>query len=108
MATQKEIDKLVQAFEEMYKYYKGWVFAYEHPGFFIYHQMGGDLSISFTPDWNEDGQVPIQVNNINGEAEQLAEVPYEAPERNGISYGKAEAYTLFRIVRPYLERFGTW
>lgn len=107
MAKQKD-DALVKAFEEMYKYYKGWVFAYEYPGFFAYHQMGGNLSVLFTPDWNQRGKIPIQINNEDGEGIQVDEVPYEAPARNGIPYEKAEAWAVFRIVRPYLEKFGAW
>lgn len=108
MPKKKDIQELVVVFESMYKYYKGWVFAYEHPGFFVYHQMGGDLSVSFTPDWNERGKVPIQINNIDGQAEQVDEVPYEHPEHNGVPYEQIEAYSLFKIVRPHLERLGAW
>ena len=108
MAKTKDTEKLVQAFEEMYKYYHGWHFAYEHPGFFVYHQMGGDLSVFFTPDWNQRGRVSVQIHNIHGEVISSEEVPYSPPERNGIPYEKAEAYTLFRLVRPYLEANKDW
>lgn len=102
----KNVDKLVKAFEDMYKYYHGWHFGYEYPGYFAYHQMGGDLSVFFTPDWNQKGKVSVQIQNAEGE-EVLggAEVPYQAPARNGVPYETAEAYTLFRIVKPYLDKY---
>jgi hypothetical protein len=36
------------------------------------------------------------------------EVPYSPPVRNGVPYEMAEAYTLFRIVRPYLDANKDW
>lgn len=103
MPKKKDIQELVVAFESMYKYYKGWVFAYEHPGYFVYHQMGGDLSVAFTPDFNERGKVSIQVIGSDGDTLDSKEIPYEAPARNGVPYEQAEAYVLFRIVRPVLD-----
>lgn len=103
----QHLDDLVKMFEDMYKYYKGWVFAYEYPGFFAYHQMGGELSVFFTPDWNEKGKVPIQINR-GDDSLQVDEVTYEPPQRNGEPYEGAEAFHLFKIVRPYLEKLGTW
>lgn len=100
----KDVINLTKAFDDMYKYYKGWVFAYEHPGVFVYHQMGGPISIFFTPDFNHRGKVSIQTHNDSGEVLQAEEVPYSAPIKNGIPYSMAEAYVLFGIVRPYLEQ----
>jgi hypothetical protein len=108
MPKPKEVEELVQVFEQMYKYYHGWHFAYEHPGFFVYHQMGGDLSVFFTPDWNERGKVSIQIQDNQGEVIRSEEAPYSPPARNGVPYEMAEAYTLFRIVRPYLDANKDW
>lgn len=108
MASEKETQKLVRVFEEMYKYYKGWHFAYEYPEFFVYHQMGGDLSIFFTPDWNERGKVSIQIHNSEGQVIGSQEEPYSHPARNGAPYEQVEAYSLFKIVRPYLEMHNNW
>lgn len=94
MATEKAIQKLVQTFEEMYKYYHGWHFAYEHEGAFVYHQMGGDLSVFFTPDFDEPGKVAIQITDINGKTVEADEISYSPP---------IDAYSLFKIVRPFLD-----
>lgn len=104
----KDVQNLTKAFEEMYKYYKGWVFAYEHPGVFAYHQMGGSLSVYFTPDWNQRGQVAIQVTSEDGDVLKAEDVPYSAPAKDGIPYSMAEAYVVFGIVRPYLEANINW
>lgn len=108
MATQRDIDDTVKVFENAYKYYKGWLFEYQYPGFFVYHQMGGDLSVYFTPDWNEKGRVDIQVTSVDGENIEVHNLPYEHPARNGVPYVQAEAYHLFRIVKPWLEKFSEW
>lgn len=100
---EKEVQKLVKVLEDMYKYYHGWHFEYVYPGYFAYHQMGGDLSVYFTPDWNHEGKVSIQVHNSEGEWISGEEVSYVAPEQNGTSNGKVGAYKLFRIVKPFLD-----
>jgi hypothetical protein len=108
MPKKKDIQELVVVFESMYKYYKGWVFSYEHPGVFVYFQMGGDLGVYFTPDFDKNGVVPIQVTNNDGETLKVEDVSYEHPEHNGVPYEQIEAYSLFKIVRPHLERLGAW
>jgi len=109
MAKKKDdIQELVVVFESMYKYYKGWVFAYEHPGVFVYYQMGGDFSVYFTPDFDKEGVVPIQVNDNEGHTLKEEDVPYQHPEHNGVPYEQIEAYSLFKIIRPHLERLGAW
>lgn len=100
---EKEVLKVVKVLEDMYKYYHGWHFDYVYPGYFAYHQMGGDLSVYFTPDFNEDGKVSIQIHNSEGEVISSEEVPYVVPEQNGDPNAKAGAYTLFRIVKPFLD-----
>lgn len=108
MAKKKDILDLRDVFEGMYKYYKGWVFAWEHPGVFVYYQMGGDLSVYFTPDFDDEGVVPIQVNDNEGHVLKDENVPYEHPTHNGAPHQIIEAYHLFKIVRPHLERLGAW
>lgn len=104
----KEVVALTRAFERMWKYYKGWVFAYEHPGVFCYHQMGGPLTIYFTPDFDKEGIVPIQISDDQGNTPKVEEVPYENPTHNGAPHEQIEAYHLFQIVRPYLEQNMDW
>lgn len=104
----KNVEDLVESFERAYKYYKGWLFEYIYPGFFVYHQMGGPLSVFFTPDWSRRGEVDIQVQSEEGQLVEGEGVPYVHPETNGVPYGQAEAFALFRIVRPWLEKHGSW
>jgi hypothetical protein len=97
----EKFDKLVKGFEEAFKYYRGWIFGYEYPGFFAYHQMGGDLTVYFTPDWNTAGKVAIQVSNDEtGVVVESREVKYR---------GEIESYLLFKlVVRPILEQYMSW
>lgn len=97
--TKKESEVLIQAFEDMYKYYHGWHFGYEYPRDLFYHQMGGDLSVAFTPDFNEPGEVSIQVRNNSGQTLEEKAVLYRPP---------IDAYDLFRIVRPFLDANSKW
>jgi hypothetical protein len=108
MATQEEGKELVDAFERAYKYYKGWLFEYQYPGYLVYHQMGGPLNVFFTPDFSRIGQVDIQVQNEDGKVVETETIPYVHPETNGVPYAQAEAFALFRIVRPWLEKHGSW
>jgi hypothetical protein len=108
MPKPKEVEELVQVFEQMYKYYHGWHFAYEHPGFFVYPPDGRGPQRLLHPDWNERGKVSIQIQDNQGEVIRSEEVPYSPPARNGVPYEMAEAYTLFRIVRPYLDANKDW
>lgn len=100
--TDTEFYELRDTFESMYKYYKGWVYEFAHPGVFVYHQMGGPLSIYFTPDHDEPGVVSIQQQNNEGETIDSKSVRY------GDGKEAIEPYRLFEIVRPWLERFNTW
>jgi hypothetical protein len=90
----------------MYKYYKGWVFDYEHPGFFVYYQMGGPLSVYFTPDHNQKGEVDLQVSDDKGNILASESIPYRMKEET-LPYG-IDPFALFKLVRPTLEAHGTW
>jgi hypothetical protein len=108
MATKKETGALVEVFERAYKYYKGWVFEFGYPGYFAYHQMGGSLSVFFTPDFSRKGSVDVEVHNDVGETVEVEDVPYVVPTHNGAPQSTVEAYALFLIVRPWLEKHGSW
>ena len=97
MAIDKDVDKLVQMFEEKYKEYNNWTFDYEYPGYFVYRHGDGDLSVYFTPEWNEKGKVSIQINK-DDEMVYAEEIPYSSP---------IDATKVFQIVRPYLDLLGT-
>lgn len=88
---------LVKVFESQYETYNGWGFAFEHPGYFSYYQKTGDLTVLFTPDFNEQDVVDVQVASSDGD------------HFDGIGEGhpfKADrsAAALFNIVKPYLDR----
>jgi hypothetical protein len=108
VAGYKENEDLLKVFQETYKYYRGWAFEYVYPGYFAYHQMGGELSVYFTPDWNKLGHAAIQISNLQGEVFLSKDVSYNPPERNGKPYEKVLAWVLFRTVRPFLEEHMDW
>ena len=91
-----ETNKLVETFDRAYQYYKGWGFAYEHPGIFTYYQLGGDLRVCFTPDWTEPGQVDVQVHDASGDS-----LDNQGGDHDFTKDHSAPA--LFRIVKPYLD-----
>lgn len=95
-ARSKRDAELVEKLERHYKYYKGWVFEYEYPGYFVYHRMGGGLDVWFTPDNETRGFVDISVQRDDGSQPiEGREVPY------GDEFG---AFELFKIVQPYLDK----
>ncbi len=105
--TKKQTEDLVQVFEKHYKYYKGWVFEYEHPGYFVYHQMGGSISVAFTPEHDEENTVSLQVQDGEGRDIASETVPFN-PVRHDILSTKIDPFHLFTLVRPLLEEHGTW
>jgi hypothetical protein len=103
--TKKQFEGLVKVFESHYKYYKGWAFAFEYPGIFAYHQMGGPLTVYFTPDFDGPGVIPIQVSTEDDQLVDSKDVRYAHPENMSQDL---YADQLFRIIRPFLEKFDTW
>jgi len=103
----KQTAELVKVFERHYKYYKGWVFEYEHPGYFVYHQMGGPLSVAFTPDHDAENEVSLQVHDDSGGVISSQSVPY-TPSRHDVLPTRIDPFVLFTIVRPLLENHGSW
>lgn len=91
--TEEEFYALVKAFQTEFLEYREWRFDYEHPQFFVYHRSDGKR-VYFTPDWDSDGDVHIQVDD-GDRPTQSAVIPY--PE--GLT-----AEQLLEIVKPYLER----
>lgn len=92
--TDSEHDTLVEAFHRSpLVRYGRWDFNYDHPGFFSYvHESG--KTVYFTPDFNDDGYVDIQIVRPHGErAVWFDKVLYPRPLTPG---------GLFHIVQPYL------
>jgi len=106
--TKKQTEDLIKMYERHYKYYKGWVFSYEHPGIFMYHQMGGQMSVAFTPEYDvEDNTISLQVDDGDGRVIFSDTVPFE-PVRHDVIGTKVDPWFLFTQVRPLLEKYGTW
>ena len=91
--TNEEAQRLVTEMERDHAKYRGWLFAYEYPGFFVYYK--GAFAVFFTPDWSGQGVVDIQVN-VNDDPDDRfpgADVPFEP----------RTSERLFEIVRPFLD-----
>lgn len=95
--VESELSKLVEVFKRAYQYYRGWGFSFEHPGIFTYYQLGGDLTVCFTPDWNDEGLVDVQVQTSEGDC-----LDNQGGEHTFTTNRTAPA--LFKIVKPYLDR----
>lgn len=46
--------------------YEGWQFSYEYPGYFCYGHPNLPYRVAFTPDWESDEELPIQVTDEAG------------------------------------------
>jgi hypothetical protein len=97
--TDEETKRLVSELEKL-PGYEGWRFSYEYPGFFCYQHLDRPFTVCFTPDWNRDGELPIEVQDHDGHflAEYSATLPLAADrsERTG--------QHLFYLVRPTLDK----
>jgi len=76
--------------------YQGWTFVYVYPGYFSYSR--GPYSVFFTPDWDEEGKLSIQVQDDEGHSYTLyaSELPLPHAGRTGRK--------LFDMVRPTLDK----
>ena len=77
--------------------YSGWWFAYEYPGLFCYHHPDGNRSVFFTPDWSEDGEMPIEVQDDEGVCLDYTAIALPHEGRTG--------QKLFDLVRPTLDKY---
>ena len=76
--------------------YRGWCFAYEYPGFFCFHHPDGVRSVFFTPDWNDDGMLPIEVQDDVGTNVDSVLIPLPREGRTG--------QQLFDLVKSTLDK----
>lgn len=88
-------DKLLKQFEAKYPEYNGWTFEYMYPGSYSYSK--DNAVVFFTPDWDADGEVNIQITDADSNYLDGNDIPYKAP---------LTADSLFAIVKPYLDRQG--
>lgn len=84
--------KLVHDMRTSYKYISGYTFDFEYPGFFAYTK--DDISVYFTPDHSNKGEVCIQVFRDG-----------VCLHTEDISYTDMSAEILVGMVKPILERF---
>lgn len=96
--TDAKIKHLAEILEQEYKYYRGWHFSHEYPGYLVYHKMGGGQGVYFTPDHDQEGAVSIQVSSDDGETLETDIVPYDT--ERALAPGE-----LFAIVRPFLDKY---
>jgi hypothetical protein len=95
--TQEETDRLVDEMCDL-PAYQGWEFSYEYPGYFCYFHADLPFRVAFTPDWSDDGTLPIEVTDNEGsyyeEHSDALELPHEG--RTGRK--------LLDLVRPTLDK----
>jgi hypothetical protein len=92
-----ETDRLVTEMHAI-PAYRGWQFSYEYPGYFCYSHSDNDYSVWFTPDWEEDEMLPIQVQVGDGR---------DCPEHSGSHPLPREGRTgrqIFALVKPTLDK----
>lgn len=88
-------DALINEFKSKYPTYNGWLFDYEYPGYFVFYSPDYSLNVYFTPDFNTDGTVDVQIMNSDGEFLDGEEIAYQAP---------LTADQLMNIVKPFLDQ----
>lgn len=95
-----ETDRLVAEMDELSPY-NGWQFAYEFPGFFCYSHPDLPYRVAFTPDWEGDQELPIQVTDDAGlfYEEHSPVLPLPSDGRTG--------QQLLDLVRPTLDKLST-
>lgn len=91
-------DPLLTEFETKYPAYNGFKFDYQYPGYYAYSNSDHSKTVYFTPDFNNEGIVDVQVSGATGDVLDTQDVPYQTP---------LTADQLFAIVKPFLDKQGT-
>jgi hypothetical protein len=76
---------------------RGWRFTLEYPRLFRYSHPDNDYSVFFTPDWDGEGTLPIQVEDSEGALYEKYSKQLALPRR-----GRTAA-RVFALVRPTLD-----
>lgn len=90
---------------------KGWRVRYEYPGYFSFrHEAREDFAIIATPDYHEDGFIPIDGMDDAGKDRNLdiADIPWPIADRVAIRKKDgmaAVARAYLWLMRPVLEKF---
>ena len=92
-----EVDRLVAELETLPEY-RGWLFTYEYPGYFCLSHDDVPYLVFFTPDWEGDEILPIEVQTPDGDvvAEHSNILPLPREGRTG--------QMLLDMVRPTLDK----
>lgn len=95
-----EIARLVAEMEQL-PTYRGWRFTYEYPGYFCYGHPDLPYRVAFTPDWEGDQELPIQVTDDEGHfyEEHSPVLPLPREGRTGEK--------ILDLVRPTLDKLLT-
>jgi len=92
--TDQEEKRLLAELKELPDY-QGWTFVYVYPGYFSY--LRGSDSVFFTPDWEGDATLPIQVQDNDGNVYEEYSTVLPLP------HGNRTGRKLFNLVRPTLD-----
>lgn len=104
--TKAETDRLVAEMEAL-PTYRGWTFSYEYPGYFCYRHPENNFcyrhpensySVFFTPDWDEDATLPIQV-----QIDDDRDCP-EYSDHLPLTHEGRTGQAIFEMVRPTLDK----
>lgn len=78
--------------------YRNWWFTFEFPGLFRYSHRDNNYSVFFTPDWDEDAMLPIQVQVNDGDICDAYSAQLPLPHEG------RSAQQIFDLVRPTLDQ----
>lgn len=93
--SDEDFERLIAAFSAPpYVQYGRWTFDYEYPGHFVYFHPEFPLRVYFTPEFNKEGEVDVQIHDNQGNCVDVASWPFltKRPE------------DLFAIVRQWLDK----
>lgn len=95
--TREETDRIVAEMDAL-PAYRGWRFTYEYPGLFCYSRADGWHLVFFTPDYHGDAELPIEVQDVDGNYYEEHSTVLPLPIQGRTGHG------LFEKVRPTLDR----
>lgn len=97
-AEPKHAETLVAEMEAL-PAYRGWGFTYEYPGYFCYSHDDLLFSVFFTPDWDGDETLGIQVQDSDGRCyDEHSSAPAALPHEG------RTGQKIFELVKPTLDK----
>ena len=104
--TNAETERLLAEMEALPEYH-GWSFAYEYPGYFCYHHDDLPYSVFFTPDWEGEESMPLEVPLPDHAALLLlydGRIVDDHCDRLPLPYKGRTGQVIFELVRPTLDK----